>query len=93
MPAGVESIFRDQLQAMSQLINRQFEMLQSIAEPPGVAPAASGRGAPANQPAPELPANQAAPELSASRFQVYKPAQKSAASSISSQQQRRTLLS
>ncbi|MDP9014185.1 MAG: amino acid adenylation domain-containing protein [Pseudomonadota bacterium] len=29
-PAGMEGIFRDQLQAMSQLINRQFEMLQSL---------------------------------------------------------------
>jgi amino acid adenylation domain-containing protein len=27
---GVEGLFRDQLQAMSQLINRQFEMLQSL---------------------------------------------------------------
>jgi amino acid adenylation domain-containing protein len=36
-PAGVEGIFRDQLQAMSQLINRQFEMLQSLGA--GAAPA------------------------------------------------------
>ena len=36
-PAGVEGIFRDQLQAMSQLINRQFEMLQGLGA--GAAPA------------------------------------------------------
>ena len=56
-PAGVEGIFRDQLQAMSQLINRQFEMLQSLgagAAPPAPAamqPAAASQPAAATQPA------------------------------------------
>ena len=43
-PAGMEGIFRDQWQAMQQLINRQFDMLQgfsSAAAPTAAAPAAA----------------------------------------------------
>ncbi len=89
VPAGVESIFRDQLQAMSQLINRQFEMLQSLGGTQVSPPPRAAEELLANQPAAELPASQATPEPSASRFQVYKPAQKSAGSGVSSEQQRR----
>ncbi len=40
--SGMESLFRDQLQAMSQLINRQFEILQSVGgTTPVVSPAAA----------------------------------------------------
>src|ERR1019366_8022124 len=35
--AGVEGIFREQLQAMTQLINRQFDMLQGVAGAPTAA--------------------------------------------------------
>ncbi len=41
--AGMESLFRDQLQAMSQLINRQFEILQGV----GSAGGTTGAGSPA----------------------------------------------
>ena len=44
---GVEGLFRDQLQAMSQLINRQFEMLQGLG---GQAMAAAPMAAPAAAP-------------------------------------------
>jgi amino acid adenylation domain-containing protein len=48
--SGVEGLFRDQLQAMSQLINRQFDVLQGlkVAQPAAayVAPAASAAPAP-----------------------------------------------
>jgi amino acid adenylation domain-containing protein len=58
--SGIEGLFRDQLQAMSQLMNRQFEMLQglgglaapvapaaapAIAAPPAAAPALSAAAA------------------------------------------------
>ena len=39
--AGIEGLFRDQLQAMSQLINRQFEMLQGLNAPAMPTPAAT----------------------------------------------------
>jgi amino acid adenylation domain-containing protein len=54
-PSGVEGIFRDQLQAMSQLINRQFEMLQGLggASVTGIAPSsvAPARALPPTTPA------------------------------------------
>jgi malonyl CoA-acyl carrier protein transacylase len=53
--AGVEGIFRDQLEAMSQLINRQFEMLQNLGAG-GARPAAPAATAPPQrQPYPRQP--------------------------------------
>jgi amino acid adenylation domain-containing protein len=58
--AGIEGLFRDQLQAMSQLMNRQFEMLQGLGgalpmmaapSPAGATPVASPAAAPLTAPA------------------------------------------
>ena len=76
---GMESIFRDQLQAMTQLISRQFDVLQSmgaasgsIAPAPGLstpsrASATETAAATSAQPSPMVPAADQAP----SRFQVF----------------------
>jgi amino acid adenylation domain-containing protein len=50
--AGLEGLFRDQLQAMSQLMNRQFEMLQGLGGLTATAPAPSIAPAVAPAPAP-----------------------------------------
>ena len=83
---GVEGIFRDQLQAMSQLINRQFDMLQGM----GAASAsAAPSSAPAAAPAPATPAAPrpaVAPAVASStpsasqpsRFEVFVPEKKKA---------------
>jgi amino acid adenylation domain-containing protein len=83
--SGVEGIFRDQLQAMSELINRQFEMLQSLgaAAPPIAAapaqapskPASDGSATPAEAPRSAL-------------FQMYKPSKKPADGGINAEQHR-----
>lgn len=95
MPSGVEGIFRDQLQAMTQLINRQFEVLQGLGASPTIATAAPPPAA-----APSLSAvsvatkgadgtpNLAAEEQQPSRFQVYKSVQKSSESGITPAQRR-----
>ncbi len=45
-PSGVEGIFREQLQAMTQLINRQFDMLQALGAAPAAMPVSSTAPAP-----------------------------------------------
>ena len=88
--AGVEGIFRDQLQAMSQLINRQFEMLQNLggaatsaSAAPVAMPAASIPAPAASIPAPAaaipapaaaMPGHDSSPP---SRFAAFAPVQKS----------------
>ncbi|MGA2188767.1 MAG: amino acid adenylation domain-containing protein [Steroidobacteraceae bacterium] len=79
LPAsGVEGIFRDQLQAMSQLINRQFEMLQGLGS--ASVPAVAAPAAPAAQPPTVQPAAAATSGGAAqpSRFAVFAPVHKSA---------------
>jgi amino acid adenylation domain-containing protein len=80
--AGLESVFRDQLQAMSQLINRQFEMLQ------GLAPAASAGtvAATAAAPAPAAAQSVAAPEPS--RFAVFLQGKTGAEHAMTAEQRR-----
>ena len=97
--AGVEGIFRDQLQAMSQLINRQFDMLQNLgasgvataAPAPALhAPAVTAPVAAARTPA--APATSiAAPAGSdgqPSRFAVFAQVLKSAETGTTAEQQR-----
>jgi len=79
---GMENLFRDQLAAMSQLLNRQFELLQAVG---GAAPAAPGMtaapvAAPAGATAAVAPATIPARAVDApaepqqpSRFQVFVP--------------------
>jgi amino acid adenylation domain-containing protein len=76
--AGLEALFRDQLQAMSQLINRQFEMLQGN----GARSAAAGLAVPA------AATEAATADQRPSRFQVYDPKQAGAASPLTAAQQR-----
>ena len=93
---GVQAIFRDQLQAMSQLINRQFEMLQSLgladSPVPGVSPATTAPVASASTDAPVTAtasdSDSAKSQQGPSRFQVYKPVQKSADSGLAPEQRR-----
>ena len=92
-PAGMEGIFREQLQAMSQLINRQFEVLQGLGAgaAPAVAasqPAAASQRAAAPQPAAAPAAAPAADGPQPSRFAVFVPVQKSADSGISAEQRK-----
>ncbi len=84
---GVEGIFRDQLQAMSQLISRQFEILQGLGT--ATAPAAHVP-TPATTPdatrAPAVPPDATGAPAEAPRsalFQMYKPSKKSAGSGLS----------
>ena len=72
--SAVEGIFREQLKAMSQLINRQFEMLQGLKSTPGLA-------VPKELVPP--PATTASPP---SRFDVFKPVQASSDGAISAAQ-------
>jgi len=93
--AGVEGIFRDQLQAMTQLINRQFDMLQGLgsaghgqAAPPA---AAAPRQATGSTPAPEAATTAVgADEPQPSRFAAFAPVQKSADAAITGEQHRHT---
>jgi amino acid adenylation domain-containing protein len=99
--AGMEDIFRDQLQAMSQLINRQFEMLQSLGRgsapasvaaptPAAVAvPAAAAASAPAPAPAASqqvMPRQASGESQPPSRFAVFAPVHKAPAAGISAAQ-------
>jgi hypothetical protein len=89
----MEGIFREQLQAMSQLINRQFEVLQGLGAgaAPAVAasqPAAASQRAAAPQPAAAPAAAPAADGPQPSRFAVFVPVQKSADSGISAEQRK-----
>jgi amino acid adenylation domain-containing protein len=73
LKGNMEALFRDQLQAMNQLINRQFEVLQGLggASAPS-APGLAGRGpTPAALPA-VLGNEDTAPPSAPSRFDVYK---------------------
>jgi len=84
--SGMEALFRDQLQAMSQLINRQFELLQGFggsAPAPALAPPAAITSAPA-----ALPGAPAADPLQPSRFQVFVPGKSSADSGMTPEQRR-----
>ncbi len=91
--AGMEGIFRDQLQAMSQLINRQFEMLQNLgaataAAAPAPASQASASMAPAAAArAPVTPTPAAGSESQPSRFAVFAPVQKSGDAGTTAAQQ------
>jgi amino acid adenylation domain-containing protein len=80
MAAGMEGIFRDQLQAMNQLISRQFEIMQSMGAKIAPAPVTAAVPTPAQNTAPPAPTSEesSADDNRPSRFQVYKPAQKSA---------------
>jgi acyl transferase domain-containing protein len=80
--AGVEGLFREQLAAMSQLINRQFEMLSALGlTPPGTQASAVQTPAAATTPPPETGTAVAAAPRSA-LFQIYKPTKKPADSGI-----------
>jgi amino acid adenylation domain-containing protein len=80
--SAMEAIFREQLQAMTHLMNRQFELLQSTGgEAAGAASAAAGAAArPPAAAAPVLAAAEEPTEQRASRFDVYKPVKKSSES-------------
>jgi len=94
---GVESIFRDQLQAMSQLINRQFDMLQSLGSggapaaiavaPPAAPPAAAPRHA-VQPSAPQPPTATASTDAQPSRFAVFAPVHKPADTGITGEQRK-----
>jgi amino acid adenylation domain-containing protein len=93
--SAMESLFRDQLQAMSQLINRQFEILQSAggataAASPAAAPAGASSTAapPTAPPAAATPAAAAADPRQPSRFQVFVPGRSAADSHITAEQRR-----
>ncbi len=99
---GIEGIFREQLHAMNQLINRQFEMLQglsgTVTAPPAAAPApgaqpgelptASASAATAGPAAAPDADEPAAAAQGRSRFDVYKSVKKSADGSISAEHRR-----
>jgi len=74
---GLEGLFREQLQAMSQLINRQFEMLQGGAASAPMVAAPASRTAAADS-----------AEASPSRFQVFNPRQAGAGGAIEPAHQR-----
>ncbi|MEA3151979.1 MAG: hypothetical protein QOD56_2918, partial [Gammaproteobacteria bacterium] len=90
--SGMENLFREQLQAMTQLINRQFDMLQGLGDAPAAAPAAtvetpasrvaaSPMATPAIASVPPTARGAAAPpstETPPSRFEVFVPSQKKA---------------
>jgi amino acid adenylation domain-containing protein len=88
--AGLDSLFRDQLQAMSQLINRQFEVLQSMGG--SAAPAGSyGTAAPASAaptPAALPPASSTPEPQQPSRFQVFVPGKSSGDGPMTAEQRR-----
>jgi amino acid adenylation domain-containing protein len=99
--AEIADIFREQLQAMSLLINRQFEMLQqgrntpAAAAAPAIAPAAAPAPAPAAASAglatpgtDDHPESATTPSPEAPRsalFQMYKPSKKVADAGLSTQ--------
>ncbi|MEA3133490.1 MAG: hypothetical protein QOG17_1336, partial [Gammaproteobacteria bacterium] len=95
-PSGMEALFRDQLQAMSQLINRQFELLQGFggsAPAPALAPPAATAIATPAAAVPTAPAAANAPVLAAdppqpSRFQVFVPGKSSADGGMTPEQRR-----
>ena len=94
---GLDALFRDQLQAMTQLVNRQMEVLQNLGlaasggAAPTPAPAATAaqvgtqsspaQSSPSAAPAPS-PGDASAQE-SPSRFQVYNPRKAAGGSAIS----------
>jgi amino acid adenylation domain-containing protein len=80
--SGMESLFRDQLQAMSQLINRQFEMLQG-----GGAAGAATAGAPPAAASPGSAPPAAEPQQP-SRFQVFVPGKSAADGAMTAEQRR-----
>lgn len=87
--AGMETLFREQLQAMTQLINRQFETLQSIgggAASPAIPPKVAARATPGS-PAAAAPANRDEPAAQPSRFAVFAGGHKSADTHTTAQQQ------
>jgi len=81
--SGLEGIFRDQLQAMSQLMARQFDVLRGL-----------GLNVPADPQVPVTPAQAVVAELPApqgqqpSRFQVYSPKQSSSSSALAPEHQK-----
>jgi amino acid adenylation domain-containing protein len=87
---GLENLFREQLQAMSQLISRQMEMLQGRV-PTTLAPAPTATAAVAAIASPGPAATRAAPSVEEehrpSRFQVYTPKAPGAASTLDPRQQ------
>jgi amino acid adenylation domain-containing protein len=96
--AGVEGIFRDQLQAMSQLINRQFEMLQNLGVAAGAAPTPLAPPLPVAHTPPVAPpaapvrtaaaAPAAGGDAQPSRFAVFAPVHKSGEAGTTPDQQR-----
>ena len=95
---GMESLFRDQLQAMSQLINRQFEILQGAGSPAAASPAAASPAVAsraAASPATGSPvaaapgsAPPAAEPQQPSRFQVFVPGKSAADGPMTAEQRR-----
>jgi len=86
---GLEGLFRDQLQTMSQLINRQFDVLQGLGLKPGAAPAGTVTSAAVN-PIVAAPAAAEAPleEARPSRFAVFNPKEASSNKGLTPIQQR-----
>lgn len=84
---GLEALFRDQLAMMSQLINRQFDVLQGLRLTPGAAPTAS---TPANAVAAAAGAAAEAPQEAPqpSRFAVFNPKEASSNKALTPIQQR-----
>ncbi len=80
-PSGMEALFREQLQAMSGLIERQLAALGAAPAPANAAPP------PAVAPAADAPAA-AERESGGTRFQVYSPARRQAAPTITPAQRR-----
>jgi amino acid adenylation domain-containing protein len=87
--SGLESLFREQLNSMSQLISRQFDVLQGLGSTQGAAPTAPpvvATAAPAaitTAPA----ANQPVEESSPSRFAVFNPKEASSSKGLTPTQQ------
>ena len=99
---GLEALFRDQLNSMSQLISRQFDVLQGLGLTPGAAPAGAVTPAAVNPaagyaattpfvtatPAPAAAAAVApAEEAQPSRFAVFNPKEASPNKALSPEQQ------
>jgi amino acid adenylation domain-containing protein len=94
--SGVEGLFRDQLQAMSQLLNRQFEVLQGLGLPTGALPVAAPATAPVTSAAPAPAASAPVAAVAAanepaapSRFAVFMQGGKSNTDNNMTPEQRR----
>ncbi len=88
-PGSLESLIRDQMQAMSQLFKQQLEAMQQTMRPAnGAVPAPQAQTTAPASPAAVSIAEPPQEEPRPSRFQVYSPAQKNADSSLTAEQRR-----